>query len=70
MSTKSSNANSDLTAVWIAIAVVLATIVALAAGVLAWLAGDVLAKSVLIGFGGFGGTLTLALLVLSAFQRR
>jgi hypothetical protein len=54
--------------VWIALALLLATFVGTAAGVLGWLSGQVVAAAVLTGGVAFGGTATLGLLILKAMS--
>ena len=60
---------NSFVAIWVAISVVAAALVGVGTGVLWWLAGKVVAEAVVLGFVAFGGTLTLALLLLGAFRR-
>jgi hypothetical protein len=66
----SSGPNKDpLLAVWFALGLVFALFVGTAAGILGWLGGEKIAAAVLTGFGAFGGTITLVLLVIKLFRR-
>lgn len=58
-----------LTAVWFALGLLVALLAGVAAGVLGRLGGEHLALAVLTGFGAFGGTVTLVVLVISLFKR-
>jgi len=56
-------------ALWFALGLILALFVGTAAGLLGWLGGRNIAAAVLTGFGVFGGTTTLVLLVINLFRR-
>jgi hypothetical protein len=58
-----------LTAIWFALGLLVALLVGVAAGVLGRLGGELLPVAVLTGFGAFGGTVTLAVLVINLFKR-
>lgn len=53
--------------VWLAIGVVLALLVGVGAGVLAWLGGDKVPVAILKGGGAFAGTLGLVILIIGLF---
>ncbi|GAB1509825.1 hypothetical protein JCM33774_18660 [Actinophytocola sp. KF-1] len=57
-----------LRAVWLAFAMIVALFVGTAAGVLGWLSGQSPAAAVLTGGVAFGGTLTLAIVVIRFFH--
>jgi hypothetical protein len=54
---------------WIALALLLAIFVGIAAGVLVWLSGQVVAAVILIGAVAFDKAVTLELLILQAMRR-
>jgi hypothetical protein len=58
-----------LLAVWFALGLIFALFVGTAAGLLGRLGGENIAAAVLTGFGAFGGTTTLVLLVINLFRR-
>ena len=60
----------DLTikALWVALCMMLALLVGVAAGILAWLGGQDPPAAILIGGGAFGGTVTLALTIKNALS--
>jgi hypothetical protein len=58
-----------LLAVWFALGVIVALLAGVAAGVLGRLGGENIAAAVLTGFGAFGGTTTLVVLVINLFKR-
>ncbi|WP_459709417.1 hypothetical protein [Actinophytocola sp. KF-1] len=53
---------------WLAFAMIVALFVGTAAGVLGWLSGQSPAAAVLTGGVAFGGTLTLAIVVIRFFH--
>jgi hypothetical protein len=55
--------------VWFALGLVLVLFIGTAAGLLSCLGGENIAAAVLTGFGAFGGTTTLVLLVINLFRR-
>jgi hypothetical protein len=55
-------------ALWVALCVLLALLVGVAAGVLAWLGGQQPPAAILIGGGAFGGTVTVTLMIMNALQ--
>jgi hypothetical protein len=57
-----------LVAVWFALGLIFALFVGTAAGLLGRLSGENIAAAVLTGFGAFGGTTTLVLLVINLFR--
>jgi hypothetical protein len=63
-----STPDSAVKALWVALCMMLALLVGVAAGVLAWLGGQHVPSAILIGGGAFGGTLTLALMVMNALR--
>ena len=64
-----STPDSAIKALWVAICMMLALLVGVAAGILAWLGGQDPPAAILIGGGAFGGTVTLALTVKNALER-
>lgn len=58
-----------LVAVWFAFGLLVALLAGVAAGVLGWLGGEHPPVAVLTGFGAFGATTTLVVLVISLFKR-
>jgi hypothetical protein len=58
-----------LVPVWIALATILSLFVGTGAGLLAWLGGQVPATAILTGGVAFGGTLTLAVLIINVLHR-
>jgi hypothetical protein len=62
-------AQDRLLPVWLALGLVLALFVGTGAGVLAWLSGQVVAAAVLTGGVAFGGTATLAVLIITLLRR-
>jgi hypothetical protein len=69
MAPPTSRSRDPLLPVWIFLATLLALFVGVGAGVLSWLSGEVPAAAVLTGGVAFGGTLTLALLIINALTR-
>jgi hypothetical protein len=67
--TPGGDATDRLLLVWIALGILLSLVVGIAAGVLGWFAGQGVAMAVLTSGVGFGGTLTLVLLLLSILRR-
>jgi len=53
-------------ALWVALSVLFALVIGLGAGILAWMGGQLPPTAVLVGGSAFGGTLGIALMVLSA----
>lgn len=60
----SRHGNNPLMAVWVAISVLFSLLVGVGAGVLAWLGGVSAESSILTAGGGFGGSLTLCVLII------
>ena len=58
-----------LLAVWFALGVLVAALAGVAAGVLGRRGGEHLPVAVLTGFGTFGGTTTLVVLIIGLFRR-
>jgi hypothetical protein len=58
-----------LVPVWIALAMVFSLFVGTGAGVLAWLGGQAPATAILTGGVAFGGTLTLAVLIINILNQ-
>lgn len=54
---------SDFHAVWLAVMILAALIVAGASGILAWLGGAKIPSAIIAGAGAFGGTLAVSLLI-------
>jgi hypothetical protein len=64
-----SPSNQPDVAVWFALGLVLALFVGTGASVLEAITKQPVATAVLTGFGTFGGTVTLVILVINLFQR-
>ncbi len=58
-----------LVALWFALGLLFVLFVGAATGLLAWLSGENVAAAMLTGFGAFGGTTMLVLLVINLFKR-
>ena len=58
-----------LLAVWFALGLIVALLAGVAAGVLGRLGGEHMGLAVLTGFGAFGGTTTLVVMVINLFRR-
>jgi hypothetical protein len=57
-------------AVWFAVGLLFALFVGTGAGILGWVSGQGVAAAVLTGGATFGGTVTLAVLVISLLRQR
>ena len=55
-------------ALWVALCMMLALVIGVATGILAWLGGQHPPGAILIGGGAFGGTVTLALMIKNALS--
>src|SRR5258708_4256937 len=62
-------AHDDLLAVWFALSVMFALLIGAVGGLLAWRSGQSPAGAILTGGYVFGGTLTLAILVIKLLRR-
>ena len=60
----------NINTLWVALCIILALIVGVAAGILAWLGGQHPPAAILIGGGAFGGTVTLTLMIKNALGAR
>jgi len=58
----------QLAAVWVALCMIFALLVAVAAGFLSWLGGEHPPVAILTGGGAFGGTAALALMIKRALS--
>lgn len=65
-----STTDSAIKALWVALCIMLALLVGVAAGILSWLGGQHPPGAILIGGGAFGGTVTVALLIMNALKLR
>ena len=63
-----SGPNAAISALWVAICILLALFIGVAAGILAWLAGQDPPAAILTGGGAFGGSLALALMIKKALK--
>ena len=61
-----STPTSAIRALWVALGLMLALLVGVAAGILAWMGGQHPAAAVLTGGAAFGGTVALTLMVKKA----
>jgi hypothetical protein len=69
MISNSESTGAPLVSVWIALSVLFALFVGSGAGVLAWLGGQTAATAVLTAGEAFGGTLTVALVIVALLSR-
>jgi hypothetical protein len=53
---------------WVALCILLALLVGVAAGILAWLGGQHPPVAILVGGGAFGGTVAVALTIMNALN--
>ena len=60
---------NELIAVWFAVGLIFALFIGAGAGVLAWMGKQPVATAILTGFAAFGGTVTLAILVINLFRQ-
>lgn len=61
--------SDELVAVWFALGLIFALLVGIVGGLLGWRSGQSLAAAALTGGYVFGGTLTLAILVIKLLRR-
>jgi len=55
-------------ALWVTVCILIGFLVAVAASILAWRGGQNPPAAILIGGGAFGGTVTLALMIMNALS--
>jgi hypothetical protein len=60
--------DSSIKALWVALCVILALLVGITAGILAWLGGQHPPAAILVGGGAFGGTITVTLMIMNALE--
>lgn len=70
MSGNQSHTPDPLLGVWVTILALVAVFVGGSAGVLAWIDSLDVPRAIMTGFAAFGGSFTLALLLLSTLKKR
>jgi hypothetical protein len=63
-----STPDSAIKALWVALCIMFALLVGVAGGILAWLGGQHPPGAILIGGGAFGGTVTVALMIMNVLR--